>query len=126
MKQSELELLMNEHLLEAVWELIDENNFSMDPVPHMREFRFHDERRWRFDFAYPGLKVAVECEGGIWKQGRHNRGQGFLNDCIKYNTAAELGWIVLRYPMELIESGEAKEQIKRILVRKWNEWLMEE
>ncbi len=30
-----------------------------------REYRFHRERRWRFDFAWPDYKVAVEVEGGI-------------------------------------------------------------
>src|SRR5687768_16750315 len=28
-------------------------------------------RRWRFDFAWPELKVAVECDGGTFTGGRH-------------------------------------------------------
>src|SRR5699024_8701966 len=29
---------------------------------------------WRFDFAYPDLMLAIECEGGIHSNGRHVRG----------------------------------------------------
>lgn len=30
----------------------------------VREHRFHPTRRWRFDFAWPDEKVALEVEGG--------------------------------------------------------------
>lgn len=60
------------------------------------EFRFHGTRRWRFDFALPTFKVAIEVEGGVWTAGRHTRPRGFLGDIEKYNAAAALGWRVLR------------------------------
>ena len=66
------------------------------------EYKFHPTRKWKFDFANPELKIAVEQEGGVWVRGRHNRGVGFLNDMEKYNTAVLLGWKVLRYPPNLI------------------------
>lgn len=53
--------------------------------------------------AWPDKKVALECEGGIWIQGRHNRGMGFLKDCEKYNTAVLMGWRVLRYTTATID-----------------------
>jgi very-short-patch-repair endonuclease len=56
------------------------------PEP-VREHRFHAVRRWRFDFAYPDQKLAIEVEGGVWSVGRHTRGAGFTKDCEKYNTA---------------------------------------
>lgn len=65
-----------------------------EPVP---EYRFHPHRRWRFDYAWPIYRVAVEIEGGVWTQGRHTRGAGYLADLAKYNSAALLGWLVLRY-----------------------------
>jgi very-short-patch-repair endonuclease len=70
-----------------------------------REYRFHDERLWRLDFAWPKQKVAVELEGGAWVQGRHTRGQGFLNDCEKYNSATTLGWKLIRIPTDWVGTG---------------------
>jgi very-short-patch-repair endonuclease len=61
------------------------------------EYRFDPERRWRFDFAWPSLKIAVEVEGGVWIRGRHIRPLGYLADLEKYNRAVVLGWRVLRY-----------------------------
>ena len=65
------------------------------PEP-VAEFKFHPTRKWRFDFAFPEARVAVECEGGVWVQGRHTRGKGYLNDLEKYNTATSMGWRMLR------------------------------
>lgn len=62
----------------------------------LAEHRFHDTRRWRFDFALPTFKIAIEVEGGVWTAGRHTRPRGFLGDMEKYNAAAALGWRVLR------------------------------
>lgn len=64
-----------------------------------REHQFHPERRWRFDFAWPGIFVAAEVEGGVFRGGRHQRPSGFIGDCEKYNTAAMMGWTVLRIPV---------------------------
>ena len=57
---------------------------------------FYNGRRWRFDFAWPRRRVAVEVEGGVFSRGRHVRPSGFINDCEKYNAAALDGWTVLR------------------------------
>jgi very-short-patch-repair endonuclease len=76
------------------------------PIPK-REYKFHSVRKWRFDFAWPDEMIAVEIEGGIWTGGRHTRGKGFVDDCEKYNQAALVGWMVLRFPVEQIESGYA-------------------
>jgi very-short-patch-repair endonuclease len=66
------------------------------PAPE-REHRFDPERRWRFDFAWPSLKIAIEVEGGVWVRGRHVRPAGYLADLEKYNRAVVMGWRVLRY-----------------------------
>jgi hypothetical protein len=60
------------------------------------EYRFHKTRKWRFDYAWPDFKVALEVEGGVWTGGRHTRGAGFLKDIEKYNAAGVAGWTVLR------------------------------
>ena len=90
---------------------IEQNNL---PKPE-REYRFHPKRKWRFDFAWPEIKAAVEVEGGIWITGRHNRGQGFIDDCEKYNEAALLGWTVLRFPGDWVADGQAIKYLERLI-----------
>ena len=65
-------------------------------VECVKEYKFHPERRWRFDYAIPVHKIALEVEGGVWTQGRHTRPQGFLGDIEKYNAATLMGWRVFR------------------------------
>jgi very-short-patch-repair endonuclease len=72
-----------------------------------REYVFAKPRRWRFDFAWPDLMVAIEVEGGTWSGGRHTRGSGFEADLQKYNTALMNGWAVLRFSGTMVKSGEA-------------------
>lgn len=73
------------------------------PPPEL-EHQFCPGRRWRFDYAWPALKFAVECEGGAWSQGRHTRGKGYIADMEKYNEAQLLGWLVLRFtPQQLVD-----------------------
>jgi very-short-patch-repair endonuclease len=63
------------------------------------EYKFHPDRRWRFDFAWPKQRLAVEVEGGIFVRGRHVSPSGFVKDSEKYNEAAVSGWSVLRIPV---------------------------
>lgn len=63
----------------------------------VKEYRFHPTRRFRFDYALPNHKIAIEIEGGIWVQGRHTRGAGYKRDLEKYNLATTMGWRILRY-----------------------------
>lgn len=65
------------------------------PLPET-EYVFAPPRKWRFDYCWPKQKVALEIEGGVWTRGRHTRGSGFLKDMEKYNTAARMGYLVLR------------------------------
>jgi hypothetical protein len=61
------------------------------------EVRFHETRRWRFDWAWPALKVALEYEGIAGKgKSRHSTLVGYTEDTIKYAEAQLSGWIVLR------------------------------
>lgn len=83
------------------------------------EYLFHPTRKWRLDFAWPDLKVAVEVEGGTFARGksRHTTGSGFHDDCVKYNAAAMLGWLVLRGDTKLVNDGRllrwTEEALKR-------------
>jgi len=84
------------------------------PTPE-REYRFHPPRQWRFDFAWTSYNLAVECDGGTWTKGRHTRGAGFEQDCIKLNMAVLDGWRVLRFTRGMIDSGNALNMIESAL-----------
>lgn len=71
------------------------------------EYRFAPPRLWRFDFAMPARKIALEVEGGVWSAGRHVRGAGYLSDMDKYNCAAIMGWIVVRVAPKGLADGRA-------------------
>lgn len=71
-----------------------------------KEYRFHPIRKWRFDYAWPEKKVAIEVEGAVWIRGRHTRGSGFIKDMEKYNTATAMGWSVLRFTPDQMRRGE--------------------
>lgn len=82
-----------------------------------REVKFHETRRWRFDFAWPSVKFAVEVQGGIWLGGRgaHTSAKGRERDCEKGNEAALAGWRVVSVTSTHIKSGEALDWIRRAL-----------
>ena len=71
-----------------------------------REYMFAASigRRWQFDFAFPGRKLAVEIDGGQWAShgGRHNTD----DDRDKLNHAAALGWRVLRFSGSMLKDPE--------------------
>lgn len=82
---------------------------------YVREYRFAPPRKFRADFAYVEARLLLEVEGGIYSNGRHTRGSGFAADCEKYNLATLLGFKVLRFTAEMIQSGGAVEAITRAL-----------
>lgn len=81
----------------------------------VREFRYHPTRRWRFDLADRNRMIALEIEGGVWSEGRHTRSSGFIGDCEKYNEAALMGWMVLRFPSDWIPSGKALAYVEKAI-----------
>lgn len=76
-------------------------------VAGCEEHPFHPSRKWRFDLAWPSVKVAFEREGMARRgsKSRHLTFTGFQGDCEKYNEAALLGWFVIRGTGKMIESG---------------------
>lgn len=91
------------------------------------EYKFHPERKWRFDFAWNEFKrdphsgdtewkrVALEVQGGIWIHGGHNRGAGLQKEHEKRNEAAALGWRILYVEPKDLCTVETANLIKRCL-----------
>lgn len=92
--------------------------------PH-RQYKFHNGRKWLFDFAWPGIlggsffhSLALEVEGGTWlKKGGHTSGVGFEKDAEKYLAANTHGWLVLRVTRKMVLSGTAIKSLKQVILR---------
>ena len=91
------------HTIESTLAILSQQGIP----PPVEEYQFFSDRKWRFDRAWPALELAWEIEGGTRKQGRHNRHAGYSEDCVKYSTAAILGWAVIRTTSEQVASGAA-------------------
>lgn len=91
-----------------------------------RDYKFAVDlgRGWMFDFAWPECRVALEVEGLVVTRvngelrvgGRHVTPVGFKGDCIKYGTAAVLGWAVLRFEQSQVADGTAIDMTKKLLM----------
>jgi len=81
-----------ERRFETVYKLLTRNKNI--PI-YIREFKFHPDRKWRFDFAWPNYKIAVEVDGMAWQAGggKHNTDR----DREKINNAMLLEWHVFRF-----------------------------
>lgn len=84
-----------ERSFETFWKIID--GPELEP-----EYKFLDNRKFRFDFAHPQAKIAIEIEGAVYANGRHTRGAGYTLDCEKYNLAQLAGWRVFRLTSEML------------------------
>ena len=95
----------------------------------VREFKFHPKRSWKFDYCIPDKMIAIENEGGTFKQrtytnkkgklittigGRHNSGTGFLGDMKKYDEATAMGYRLIRVTPETLITTNTIELIKRL------------
>jgi len=74
----------------------------------IRQYQFHYERGWLFDFAWPSIKVAVEVQGGIFSGGAHTRGKGYEEDNDKANEAVRMGWRLFRFGPNQVTVDERK------------------
>ena len=83
------------------------------------EHRFHPTRMWRFDYAIPSHRIAIEIDGGVWQIGRHNRPKGYIADLDKFNNAAALGWRVLKFTPQQQFTMKALRLIKEAI--EWKE-----
>jgi hypothetical protein len=96
------------------------DKFGLPKSDIKREHRFCKDRAWRFDFAFPSQKVAIEIQGIgraapafcgrckcvarcprcskaviVSQAGGHQTPKGLRNDCQKHNRAVLDGWRIL-------------------------------
>jgi len=82
------------------------------PTP---EFRFHPVRKFRWDWAWPEVRLALEVEGGVWSGGAHGRGTGIVRDMEKSTLAAEEGWRIIRVTPSNLATEATMDSIHRAL-----------
>lgn len=95
-------------------------------LPVVAEYQFHPKRKWRFDYAIPAVKIAIEVEGGVFTGGRHVTGRGFINDMEKYNTAESMGWHVLRITPDVLCAPVTMTLIKITMTETLKKYVVEE
>src|SRR5215475_12375653 len=97
MRRSQPEILFEKHLTEL-------------GLDFEREWPFHPERKWRWDFILNKKKIAIEIQGSIWagRKGGHTGGYGAQRDMDKRNAGVMLGWRVLTFSSQDVLTGRAK------------------
>lgn len=82
-------------------------------VEYQREVPVWPGRNWRFDFAVPSHRIAIEVQGGIWRaKGAHNTGGAITRDCEKAAHAAILGWRVMPVTGDQVRKGLALQWVQ--------------
>jgi very-short-patch-repair endonuclease len=90
-------------------------------VECVKEYQFHPTRKWRFDYAIPVHKIAVEVDGGVWIGGRHNRASGYIKDLEKFNAAGSMGWTVLKFTPDKLYKSVTIDLIRETVKNRQNE-----
>ncbi len=121
-KRSEGEAVLAQHIsLEGLPEPEQQHYWAK----HLRNDKGH-VRMFRFDFAWPERKLAVEVDGGKFMLRRSRAQKGRLvpvgqhnhrDDLRRGNLAALEGWCVLRYTPDQVMSGETIRALKEILLK---------
>lgn len=81
------------------------------------EYKFHPDRRYRFDFANVDRMIAVEVNGGQWTKSGHSTGRGLQRDAEKLNLAQSLGWTVYVLTTSMLHKREAAGHVGKIMSR---------
>jgi len=92
-----------------LWYWCNENAYTLED-----EFKFHVERKWRFDWCIPALKLAIEYNGIFSNKSRHTTVTGYTGDMEKLNAAQSDGWTVLQFtPLNYKNLHRSLEKYKR-------------
>jgi len=99
------------------------------PAPK-EDYRFLPVRKYEMDLAWPGLRLGVEIQGGVWSKpgakrcpacgqlprGAHGTGAGIVRDIEKFNLATMTGWRLLLVTPKMVQSGAALALVRQAVV----------
>lgn len=75
-----------------------------------REYQFNNKRKWRLDFAWPVISLALEIDGAVHRiKGRWEK--SFEREQALFFS----GWRLLKVSTKQVRSGEAVQLIERAL-----------
>jgi len=81
---------------------------------YRRQVRFHSKRRWKFDFAFEDIKLAIEIHGGTYSRGAHSRGPHQRKDFEKWSIAGIDRWVILHFDTKDVQ-GKQRVALNRII-----------
>ncbi len=82
----------------------------------VREYKFHEKRHWKFDFALPAIRVAIEYEGLNFGHGGasgHQTIKGVVAGNEKYSEACIAGWCLVWVNAISVKNGLAHQLIQK-------------
>lgn len=92
---------------------LDQLKFAGIPDPQV-EKTFHPTRKWRFDFCWPNVLIAVEYQGIYGKNKTGHQAVQFLNrDYEKAIEAQLLGWLYIPITAKTVGDGKALQWVER-------------
>jgi len=80
------------YIEQVLTEYCNKNGYKL-----LREHRFHEARKFRFDWAIKELMLVFEYNGIFSTKSRHTTVGGYSKDREKVNLATSLGWKVYEY-----------------------------
>lgn len=89
---------------------LEQQCIALNILDCVREYRFHETRKWRIDLAFPDMKppLAVEVDGAV-----HRIKARFHSDIEKHQALFFAGWRLLRVSTKQVRIGEAVRLIER-------------
>lgn len=109
-----------------------EDRFAADldrhGIKYVRQARLIRRRQWRWDFAIPKARVAIEIQGlmimrdpvsgELITRGGHATPQGMRNDMEKAHAILLVGWLPLAFERTHVRNGYAARTVVR-LINRW-------
>jgi very-short-patch-repair endonuclease len=82
-------------------------------IEHQREVMLVPGRKFRTDILVG--RLAIEVDGATWIGGRHARGYGIEDDCVKQNSLVTLGYRPMRFTRKQVSDGRALQWIEQAM-----------
>lgn len=90
------------------------SDFELFNDLYVREYPALGDGR-RFDIAFPFSKVLVEIQGGIFNNGKYNKGSGIASAHDKNNQAAYRGWSILFFNTVSVKEPERVREARKFV-----------